>query len=52
MAGRSSTSHGEHGLAVTIVRWLVFAAVVLLLLLVLTPVADAAGLAAYGVWVV
>ena len=42
MAGQSSTSGGDRGRAGVVVRWVVFAAVVLLLLLALTPVAASA----------
>jgi hypothetical protein len=43
MAGHSSTSEGERGRPRIIVRWVVFVVVIVLMLLALTPVADAAG---------
>jgi photosystem II stability/assembly factor-like uncharacterized protein len=50
MAGHSSTSEGDHGRAGIIVRWVVFAVVVVLMLLALTPVADAAGRRGMDTW--
>jgi hypothetical protein len=43
MAGHSSNSAGDHGRPRIIVRWVVFVVVIVVMLLALTPVADAAG---------
>jgi hypothetical protein len=50
MSGHSSTSRGDRGLAGTIVRWVIFAVVVLLMLLALTPVANAVGRRGMDTW--